>query len=74
MIYDDFATFGAEQTIDYSSLKPTLQISHPVLYRRKQVMDSLELWVDSGAQVGQWSDVASTPVTGGYDKSSKIKL
>lgn len=100
---------GAEQTIDYTSLKPLLQISqqagHPIITWRKQGMDSLELWVDRGdgkgsvflaidtvpdytdtaalpaagasavwkykgiyreddAQVGQWSDVASTTVAG----------
>jgi hypothetical protein len=105
----DLGIIGAEQTIDYTSLKPVLQIilqaGHPVLGWRKQGMDSLELWVDRGdgkgsvflaidsvpdytdtaalpasgasavwkykgiyreadAQVGQWSDVATTTVMG----------
>jgi hypothetical protein len=104
----DLGIIGAEQTVDYTSLKPVLQITlqagHPVLGWRKQGMDSLELWVDRGdgkgfvflaidtvpgytdtaalaagasavwkykgiyresdEQVGQWSDVVSTPVMG----------
>jgi hypothetical protein len=104
----DLGLIGAEQTIDYTILKPILQITlqagHPVISWRKQGMDSLELWVDRGdgkgfiflaidtvpdytdtatlpagtsavwkykgiyresdEQVGQWSDVVSTPVMG----------
>jgi len=104
----DLGIIGAEQTTDYTSLKPSLKIilqaGHPIIGWRKQGMDSLELWVDRGdgkgfvflaidtvpgytdtaalpagasavwkykgiyresdVQVGQWSDVVSTPVMG----------
>ena len=48
----DLGIIGAEQTVDYTSLKPglqtTLQAGHPIISWRKQGMDSLELWVDRG--------------------------
>ena len=51
-IGQDLGIIGAEQTIDYTSLKPVLKISlqagQPVIGWRKQGMDSLELWVDRG--------------------------
>jgi hypothetical protein len=51
-IGQDLGIIGAEQTIDYSSLKAVLKIilqaGHPVISWRKQGMDSLELWVDRG--------------------------
>ncbi len=74
----DLGIIGAEQTIDYTSLKPVLQITlqagHPVLGWRKQGMDSLELWVDRGDGKGSvflaidtvpdYTDTAALPAAG----------
>lgn len=78
-IGQDLGIIGAEQTIDYSSLKPTLtltlQAGHPEISWRKQGMDSLELWVDRGDGKGfaflavdtvpDYTDTATLPAPGG---------
>jgi hypothetical protein len=74
----DLGIIGAEQTIDYSSLKPvlniTLQAGHPVIDWHKQGMDSLELWADRGDGKGfiflaidsvpLYTDTAALPAPG----------
>jgi len=74
----DLGIIGAEQTVDYTSLKPglqtTLQAGHPIISWRKQGMDSLELWVDRGDGKGfvflaidtvpGYTDTAALPAPG----------
>jgi hypothetical protein len=74
----DLGIIGADQTIDYTSLKPVLKIvlqaGHPVIGWRKQGMDSLELWVDRGDGKGSvflaidtvpdYTDTAALPAPG----------
>jgi hypothetical protein len=77
-IGQDLGIIGAEQTVDYTSLKPvlniTLQAGHPIIGWRKQGMDSLELWVDRGDGKGSvflaidtipdYTDTAALPAPG----------
>ncbi len=85
-IGQDLGIIGAEQTIDYSSLKPALKIilqaGHPVISWRKQGMDSLELWVDRGDAKGSvflaidtvpgYTDTAPLPTPGAVWKYKGI--
>ncbi len=85
-IGQDLGIIGAEQTIDYTSLKPALKIilqaGHPVISWRKQGMDSLELWVDRGDgksfvflaidTVPGYTDTAALPTPGAVWKYKGI--
>jgi hypothetical protein len=82
----DLGIIGAEQTIDYTSLKPALtiilQAGHPVIGWRKLGMDSLELWVDRGDGKGfvflaidtvpGYTDTAALPTPGAVWKYKSI--
>jgi hypothetical protein len=64
-IGQDLGIIGAEQVIDYNSLKPvldvTIQAGHPNVGWTKQGTDGLELWVDRGTGTFAFLAFATVP-------------